>query len=207
MPANSLTGPGPALPNLAQPERPPQSCPSQMTTANPQFGSSLPERNSPAAVLAVTQAAYDQIRAHAEQTYPNECCGALLGVATADGWQVTVAVAAANARTDSAHNRYQIAPLELVRIERDARRHGLGIAGFYHSHPDHPAQWSTTDFAEAHWLGCAYVITQVIQGKAADTNSFLLAGSSEEDKRFEPQAIRIEQGSASPHPAANPGEK
>jgi proteasome lid subunit RPN8/RPN11 len=38
-------------------------------------------------------------------------------------------------------------------------------AGFYHSHPDHPVQWSPTDFAEAHWLGCSYVITEAAQGK------------------------------------------
>jgi hypothetical protein len=64
------------------------------------------------------------------------------GPLTAEGWQVEAAVKAGNTRTDSAHNRYQIAPIELVKIERDARRQGLGIAGFYHSHPDHPAQWS-----------------------------------------------------------------
>jgi len=149
--------------------------------------------------LRLPQAVYDQIRAHGEQTYPHECCGALLGRSTPDGWQVHSAVAAGNTRTDSAHNRYQIAPLELVRIERGARRQGLDIAGFYHSHPDHPAQWSTTDFAEAHWLGCSYVITEVAYGKAAVTNSFLLAGATEEDKHFEPEAIQVaeRQGEAS----------
>ena len=98
-------------------------------------------------------------------------------------------MAAENARADSAHNRYEIAPLELVKIEREARRLGLEIAGFYHSHPDHPAEWSQTDFAEAHWLGCCYVITAVAQGKAAVTHSFLLAGETEEEKRFEAQSI------------------
>jgi proteasome lid subunit RPN8/RPN11 len=78
-----------------------------------------------------------------------------------------------------------------VKIEREARGRGLDIAGFYHSHPDHPAQWSPTDFAEAHWIGCAYVITAVEHGKAAVTNSFLLAGTTEEDKRFELQTIEI----------------
>jgi proteasome lid subunit RPN8/RPN11 len=141
--------------------------------------------------LRLPSAVYQQIRAHGEQTYPQECCGALLGLATPDGWQVEVAVPAANSRTDSAHNRYQIAPLELVKIEREARRQDLGIAGFYHSHPDHPAQWSPTDFAEAHWLGCSYVITEVAHGQAAVTNSFQLAGASEEDKRFEPQTILV----------------
>ncbi|MGA7341731.1 MAG: M67 family metallopeptidase [Terracidiphilus sp.] len=146
-------------------------------------------------VLHLTRAVYESLRAHGEQTYPHECCGALLGQPTAEGWRIESAVRAGNTRTDSAHNRYQIAPVELVRIERDARRQGLEIAGFYHSHPDHPARWSPTDFAEAHWLGCCYVITEVAQGKAAQTNSFLLAGASEEDKRFEQQEIRVAGGS------------
>ncbi len=136
---------------------------------------------------------YEALRAHGEETYPHECCGALLGQPAEDGWQVTAAVRAGNTRTDSAHNRYQIAPIELVKIEREARQQGLEIAGFYHSHPDHPAQWSVTDFAEAHWLGCCYVITEVAGGKAAATNSFLLAGTTEEDKRFEPQAVVVSE--------------
>jgi proteasome lid subunit RPN8/RPN11 len=146
-------------------------------------------------VLRLTPAVYNAIRVHGEETYPHECCGALLGKSTSEGWQVTVAVRAGNTRTDSAHNRYNIAPIELVKIERDARRQGLSIAGFYHSHPDHPAQWSPTDFAEAHWLGCSYVITSVAHGKATVTNSFLLAGITEEDKHFEQEDIRVDSAS------------
>lgn len=142
--------------------------------------------------LHIPKPIYDAIRAHGEQTYPQECCGALLGRSTPQGWQVESAVRAGNTRTDSAHNRYQIAPLELVSIERQARTKGMEIAGFYHSHPDHPAQWSPTDFAEAHWLGCSYVITEVAKGKAAATNSFLLAGLTEEDKRFENETIQVD---------------
>ena len=142
-------------------------------------------------VLRMSRSVYDAIRAHGEETYPHECCGALLGRVGVEGWQIESAVKAGNTRTDSAHNRYNIAPAELVKIERQARVSGLSIAGFYHSHPDHPAQWSPTDFAEAHWLGCSYVITAVAQGKAAVTNSFLLAGATEEDKRFEQEAIEV----------------
>lgn len=142
--------------------------------------------------LLLTRAVYEGIRAHGEETYPHECCGALLGRPSAEGWRIESAVRAGNTRTDSAHNRYQIAPIELVKIERTARGLGLEIAGFYHSHPDHPAQWSSTDLAEAHWLGCSYVITEVEKGKAAATNSFLLAGSREEEKLFKPEIIRIE---------------
>jgi proteasome lid subunit RPN8/RPN11 len=141
--------------------------------------------------LRFAKSVYDAIRAHGEETYPNECCGALLGVSTPDGWQVRQSVRAGNTRTDSAHNRYNISPGELVKIERDSRRQGLGIAGFYHSHPDHPAQWSPTDFAEAHWLGCSYVITAVAQGNATVTNSFLLAGVTEEDKQFIQETIQV----------------
>jgi proteasome lid subunit RPN8/RPN11 len=143
-------------------------------------------------VLHIPAAIYDQLRAHGEETYPHECCGVLLGELVEGGWRITAAVRAGNTRTDSAHNRYNIDPAELVRIQREALRQGLDIAGFYHSHPDHPAQWSATDFAEAHWVGCSYVITEVDQGKAAVTNAFLLAGTAEEDKRFELQSISID---------------
>ena len=145
-------------------------------------------------VLRVPRAVYESLRGHGEETYPHECCGALLGNSVQGGsWTIIAAVRAGNTRTDSAHNRYHIAPVELVKIQREARSRGLEIAGFYHSHPDHPAQWSQTDFAEAHWLGCSYVITEVAQGKAAVTNSFFLDGTSEEDKRFVVESILVEE--------------
>jgi proteasome lid subunit RPN8/RPN11 len=142
-------------------------------------------------VLRLTSAVFHAIRTHGERTYPHECCGALLGNRREDRWHVEDSIEAGNTRTDSAHNRYQISPLELIKIERAARQRGLEIAGFYHSHPDHPAQWSTTDFEEAHWIGCSYVITAIDKGKAAQTNSFALVGTSEETKSFEPEAIEV----------------
>jgi len=142
-------------------------------------------------VLRLTRAVYEVMRAHGEETYPLECCGALLGRPEPEGWRVTAAVRAVNARVDSARSRYEIAPEELVRIEREARGRGMEIAGFYHSHPDHAAEWSETDFAEAHWIGCSYVITEVERGEAAATNSFLLSGTTEEEKRFERETIEV----------------
>ncbi|WP_348268328.1 M67 family metallopeptidase [Edaphobacter sp. DSM 109919] len=144
-------------------------------------------------MLQISYADYGALRAHGEETYPHECCGVLLGKNEPGvGNRVHQLVRAGNTRTDSAHNRYNIAPQELVKIQRQARGLGLDIVGFYHSHPDHPAQWSPTDFAEAHWLGCSYIITSVDNGKAALTNSFLLTGTTEEDKKFEDEAIEIE---------------
>jgi proteasome lid subunit RPN8/RPN11 len=150
-------------------------------------------------MLRIEYADYEALRAHGEETYPNECCGVLLGKNISGEGDSSEAinlvrqiVRAGNTRTDSAHNRYNIAPQELVKIQRQARGLGLDIVGFYHSHPDHPAQWSTTDFAEAHWLGCSYIITSVEHGKAATTNSFLLRGTGEDDKKFEDEPIQID---------------
>jgi proteasome lid subunit RPN8/RPN11 len=143
-------------------------------------------------VLQIQYVDYEALRRHGEETYPHECCGVLLGKSEANGNVVREIVRAGNTRTDSAHNRYNIAPQELVKIQRQARAMGLDIVGFYHSHPDHPAQWSPTDFAEAHWLGCSYIITSVEKGKAALTNSFLLTGTAEDNKKFEDESIEIE---------------
>jgi proteasome lid subunit RPN8/RPN11 len=146
-------------------------------------------------VLRLSQQVYDAIRQHGEETYPHECCGVLLGRFTTEDDRavndVEDAIRAGNTRTDSAHNRYNIAPQELVKIQRIGRERGLDIVGFYHSHPDHPAQWSKTDFAEAHWIGCSYVITAVEQGAARQTNSFLLTGTTEDDKAFQDQKIEV----------------
>jgi proteasome lid subunit RPN8/RPN11 len=78
----------------------------------------------------------------------------------------------------------------LVRIQREALLAGQDIVGFYHSHPDHPAQWSSTDLDEAHWTGCSYVITSVEKGHAVLTNSFLLLGE-EDEKRLEDELYEL----------------
>jgi proteasome lid subunit RPN8/RPN11 len=143
-------------------------------------------------MLHLSYSDYTALRAHGEETYPHECCGVMLGNSAPDGNRVREIVRAGNTRTDRAHDRYNIAPEELIRIQRQARKLGLDIVGFYHSHPDCPAQWSQTDFNEAHWVGCSYVITRVDQGKATITNSFLLAGPSEEDKAFLDEPVEIE---------------
>ena len=143
-------------------------------------------------MLQIQYVDYEALRRHGEETYPHECCGVLLGKSDPEGNIVREIVRAGNTRTDSAHNRYNIAPQEMVKIQRQARGLGLDIVGFYHSHPDHPAQWSPTDFAEAHWLGCSYIITSVEKGKAVLTNSFLLTGTAEDNKKFEDESIEIE---------------
>jgi proteasome lid subunit RPN8/RPN11 len=143
-------------------------------------------------MLKITNKEYTAVRQHGEETYPNECCGVLLGQMEDDGTRiVTSAARCGNTRSDSPQNRYHIDPKELVRIQREGRERGEDIIGFYHSHPDHPAQWSPTDLAEAHWFGCSYVITAVAKGQAAITNSFELTGSEENDKKLVDEKIEV----------------
>ena len=136
-------------------------------------------------MLTLSQSDYLALRQHGEETYPDECCGVLLGKFNDDGSKTVSRTArCGNTRDDSPQNRYNIDPKELIRIQREGRERGEDIVGFYHSHPDHPAQWSSTDLAEAHWFGCSYVITSVEKGTAAITNSFELTGMDEADKKF-----------------------
>ena len=113
------------------------------------------------------------IRAHATKDYPHECCGFLVG--RADGNAVTVAraVPAANTRDDSPRNRFEIDPGELVKADRAARAGGLGVVGFYHSHPDAPAQPSNFDREHA-WPGYCYVIVSVREGVPREMRCWLL---------------------------------
>ncbi len=142
-------------------------------------------------MLKIRQSELDSLRRHGEETYPHECCGVLLGRMQDDERQVAEIVRCGNTRDDRPQDRYHIDPRELVRIQRQGRERGLDIIGFYHSHPDHPAQWSQTDLAEAHWIGCSYVITSVEAGQAMRTSSFVLLGSGEEDKRFDDELIEV----------------
>ena len=153
-------------------------------------------------MLKISKSDFDAIRHHGEETYPHECCGVLLGRFD-DARVVTSTARCANTRVDSPQNRYNIDPRELVRVQRQGRERGEDIVGFYHSHPDHPPRWSHTDLAEAHWIGCSYVITSVIKGVARITNSFLLTGTDEADKRFLDEPVEVIEATRSESPVAD----
>lgn len=142
-------------------------------------------------MLTIRTAEYEALRRHGEETYPFECCGVLVGRFSGDDRHVEHVVRCGNTRADRPQDRYHIDPKELIGVQRQAAGKGLDIVGFYHSHPDHPARWSQTDLAEAHWLGCSYVITAVGRGVAQDTNAFVLLGETEDNKRLESEGIRV----------------
>ena len=140
-------------------------------------------------MLLIPSDLLDELRRHGEESYPHESCGVLLGRRRGGAGEVGEVLRCANARADASLGRYEIDPRELLAAQKRARARGDEIVGFYHSHPDHPARPSPTDLAEAHWLGCSYVVTAVAAGRAGATASFLLAGLGEEDKHFRDEAI------------------
>jgi proteasome lid subunit RPN8/RPN11 len=143
-------------------------------------------------MLRISRKNVEAIFAQAEHCYPQECCGVLLGTLSDGVRVVSEAIPAENVSKGLRSTRYSIAPQELIAIQKRARDSALDIIGFYHSHPDHPAQWSDTDRREAHWFACSYLIVSVEDGKAAELHSFVLAGTSEEDKRFDDEELQIE---------------
>ncbi len=130
-----------------------------------------------------------RIRAHGEATWPEECCGILVGRAPKAGEdtvRVVRLVGAENVREDeSRHNRYLIPPEVVLSTEREARADGLDVVGYYHSHPDHPSRPSDFDRDHA-WPGYSYLIVSVCDGRARDERSWRLAADR---SRFEEEPI------------------
>ena len=120
-----------------------------------------------------------QIIEHAEQTYPDECCGALLGL-EADGVKTVCEILPiTNAREQAEqYHRFTIEPDDVMKAERTAMKKGLDVLGFYHSHPDHPAKPS--DYDREHALPVwSYPIVSVLSGKAAEIKCWLLSDDRE----------------------------
>ena len=118
---------------------------------------------------------------HAEETYPRECCGAFLG----RGDEVTLALPLENVYAGSQADRFEIAPADLVRVEREARAQGLELLGIYHSHPDCDAYFSKTDLEHS----CPWyksIVLSVKQGRFAHANCFV---TDEEQSTATPVAL------------------
>ena len=126
---------------------------------------------------------------HASMSYPEECCGVLIGRSSAEGTTVVERVlSVGNERQDSRHNRFLISPETVLAAHKEAGNLGLDIVGYYHSHPDHPARPSDFDREHA-WPGLSYLIVSVQGGKVAETRSWRL---NDDRDRYEEEAV--EQG-------------
>ena len=120
--------------------------------------------------MKISGDALDAIRAHGAEGYPHEICGIMIGLP--GDRTVTEVKRARNIVVDRARDRYEIDPRDHIRIQREADDQGMEIIGYYHSHPDHPAQASRFDTERA-WAGYVYLIVAVHEGKPVDANAFI----------------------------------
>ena len=155
------------------------------------------------AVLKLHPHHLQAIRTHAESTYPEECCGLLLGKLAEDGKTVVEVMPTENSWNAEAveafqeiegsaklgsdkRDRYAIAPQEMLTAQKLGRDRQLDIIGIYHSHPDHPAIPSEFDRACA-WSVYSYIIVSVQQGKACDLRNWSL----DDAHQFQPEEMII----------------
>jgi len=142
--------------------------------------------------LSINGELADKIRAHGVETYPHECCGALLG---RDGdaqtgnseRQVLGLFPLVNRRDDSPRNRFSVTSEDVLAAEKAARQQDLDVVGWYHSHPDHPARPSEYDRDHA-WPWYSYIIVSVHEGAPQDMTSWRL---NDDRQSFSPEAIEI----------------
>ena len=123
-------------------------------------------------MIDINQESWDVMVAHAEKTFPNECCGAMLGSIDGDVKKVLKAVAIENSYTGEQGARYELRPEDLLEADRQARAAGMDLIGIFHSHPDCDAYFSKTDLENScPWY--SFVVLSIKNGKFDHANSFL----------------------------------
>jgi proteasome lid subunit RPN8/RPN11 len=120
--------------------------------------------------MRITREAMLGVHEHAGDGYPNEVCGMLIAARGSD--LVTRSRRVRNTVVERARDRYEMDPLDQIRIQRECDAGGLDIVGYYHSHPDHPARASITDSTRS-WAGPVYVIVSCVKGQVVDGNAFV----------------------------------
>ncbi|HLK03070.1 MAG TPA: M67 family metallopeptidase [Candidatus Acidoferrum sp.] len=141
--------------------------------------------------LSISAELAEKIRAHGAETYPHECCGALLGKDT-EPREILGLFPLINRRDDSPRNRFSVTSQDVLDAEKAARQQGWDVVGWYHSHPDHPARPSQYDRDHA-WPWYSYIIVSVAEGKPQDMTSWRLDDNREQ---FSPEEIEISQRAA-----------
>lgn len=134
-------------------------------------------------MLSLPNAILDAINTHAEETFPAECCGFLLGSTDGSNRVVVEALRATNLRAEERNDRYEIDPAERKAAEEKAAANGLAFIGFYHSHPEHDAYFSETDLQNSEeyqwgepWIPptYSYLVVSIHGGKRDHHNSYYI---------------------------------
>ena len=145
-------------------------------------------------MIRMTKESVRQIEQHGERTYPEECCGILLGLKKDGVQKVEIVVELDNSQDGNRRRRFFVTPKQYLQAERMAVERGLELLGFYHSHPDHPAIPSAFD--TEHALPCfIYVIVSVVEGKAKSMTAWLL---SETREHFNERTLSVEESFVDP---------
>ncbi|HUE88710.1 MAG TPA: M67 family metallopeptidase [Vicinamibacterales bacterium] len=148
--------------------------------------------------LALTSGVFTAICSHGRDTYPNECCGALIGRAG----EVTEAFPLPNTTEAGPRRRFLVRPHDYRAAEARASAAGGGLLGFYHSHPDHPAEPSQFDLEHA-WPSFSYVIVSVRSGEPAEMRSWRLR---DDRSRFDEETLEAPATSTPVEASARPME-
>jgi len=148
------------------------------------------------APVTITTELVGKIRAHGAETYPHECCGALLGrEELIDGRKIVREILGlfplVNRRDDSPRNRFSVTSEDVRAAEKAAGGQEMEVVGWYHSHPDHPARPSEFDREHA-WPWYSYIIVSVANGKPEEMTSWRLNDDREE---FSSEGIEVRDGS------------
>lgn len=111
---------------------------------------------------------------HAMMSYPEECCGVLIGRSSEGVTVVERVLSVGNEQQGDRRNRFLISPETVLAAHKEARALGLSVVGYYHSHPDGPAQPSEADREQA-WPGMSYLIVSVVKRAVAEARSWRLS--------------------------------
>jgi proteasome lid subunit RPN8/RPN11 len=123
-------------------------------------------------MIEIDLAPWEQMVAHAEATYPNECCGVMLGRIDGADKSVCIAMPMENVSAGSQAARYELRPEDLLKADREARKHQMDLIGIYHSHPDCDAYFSETDLKNScPWY--SFVVISVQNGRFDHANCWL----------------------------------
>ena len=123
-------------------------------------------------MIKIESGAWKTMVDHAQSTFPDECCGVMVGSIDGDSKTVTAAIALENAYKGKQEDRYEIRPEDLLAADKNARAKGLDLIGIFHSHPDCDAYFSKTDLENScPWY--SFVVLSIKGGTFDHANSFL----------------------------------
>jgi [CysO sulfur-carrier protein]-S-L-cysteine hydrolase len=138
----------------------------------------LPEVRQGNAMLSIEKKYVDEMVDQARLEAPNECCGLLAG----KNERVTQLYRTAN--TLHSPVRYNVDPLELIRVYQELGKRGWDLLGIYHSHPHSEAYPSAVDLRYAFFPRSHYFIVGLINPAQPQVRVFRITGGKIEEEEL-----------------------